>query len=428
MSITVKLRRGSTTQHSTFTGEEAEVTVDTTKDVVVVHDGVTVGGHPMVKASSLAAVATSGDYNDLTNKPTAGTGTVTSVGLSLPSIFSVSGSPVTVSGTLTGTLTNQTANQVFASPNGTSGTPTFRSLVASDIPTLNQNTTGTAANVTGTVAIANGGTGSTTAAGALTALGAYPATNPNGYTNNTGTVTSVALSAPTGFTVSGSPVTSSGTLGLSFDTGYALPTTTKQGQWDTAYNDKINSASFNTADGILTLSQQDGGSVTVDLDGRYLQSYSETDPIYTASSWYTTTNNSNNWNTAFSWGNHASAGYLTSSAIGTTVQAYDADLTAWAGVSTTAKQDTLVSGTNIKTVNGTSLLGSGDITVGSSLTVKDEGTTLTTNVTSFDFVGAGVTASNSGGAVTVTISGGGGGGGGNPSPKALLDTWMIGAF
>ena len=44
----------------------------------------------------------------------------------------------------------------------------------------------------------------------------------------------------------------------------------------------------------------------------YLTSYTETDPVYTASSWYTTTNNSVNWDTAYSWGNHASAGYLTS--------------------------------------------------------------------------------------------------------------------
>lgn len=48
----------------------------------------------------------------------------------------------------------------------------------------------------------------------------------------------------------------------------------------------------------------------------YLTSYSETDPIYTASSWYSTTNNASNWNTAYSWGNHASAGYLTSVANG----------------------------------------------------------------------------------------------------------------
>jgi len=76
-------------------------------------------------------------------------GTVTSVGLSLPSIFSISGSPVTGSGTLTATLNSETANTFFAAPNGSAGTPTFRALVAADVPTLNQNTTGTAASVTG---------------------------------------------------------------------------------------------------------------------------------------------------------------------------------------------------------------------------------------------------------------------------------------
>ena len=64
------------------------------------------------------------------------TGTVTSVALSLPNIFSVSGSPVTTSGTLTGTLATQTTNKVFAAPNGSTGTPTFRALVADDLPDL----------------------------------------------------------------------------------------------------------------------------------------------------------------------------------------------------------------------------------------------------------------------------------------------------
>lgn len=55
--------------------------------------------------------------------------TVTSVGLALPSIFTVSGSPVTASGTLTGTLATQANNLVFAGP-ATGGplTPTFRSI------------------------------------------------------------------------------------------------------------------------------------------------------------------------------------------------------------------------------------------------------------------------------------------------------------
>lgn len=64
-------------------------------------------------------------------------GTVTSVGLSLPAIFAVSGSPVTGSGTLTASLANQTANNIFAGPtSGGASAPAFRALVAADIPAL----------------------------------------------------------------------------------------------------------------------------------------------------------------------------------------------------------------------------------------------------------------------------------------------------
>jgi len=100
-----------------------------------------------------------------------GLGTVTSVGgtgtvsgLTLTGTVTSSGS-LTLGGTLSVTPSNfasQTANTFLAAPNGASGTPTFRAIVAADVPTLNQNTTGTAANVTGTVAVANGGTGQTT--------------------------------------------------------------------------------------------------------------------------------------------------------------------------------------------------------------------------------------------------------------------------
>jgi hypothetical protein len=65
-----------------------------------------------------------------------GAGSVTSVGLSLPSFITVSNSPVTGTGTLTGALANQTANTVFIAPNGATGAPTFRALLAADIPTL----------------------------------------------------------------------------------------------------------------------------------------------------------------------------------------------------------------------------------------------------------------------------------------------------
>jgi hypothetical protein len=109
------------------------------------------------------------------------TGTVTSVATSgTVSGLTLTGGTITTTGTITlgGTLAvlpsnfaSQTANTFLAAPNGSAGVPTFRAVVAADIPTLNQSTTGTAANVTGTVAVANGGTGATTAATARTNLG-----------------------------------------------------------------------------------------------------------------------------------------------------------------------------------------------------------------------------------------------------------------
>ena len=84
-------------------------------------------------------------------------------------------------------------------------------------------------------------------------------------------VTSVGVSVPTGLSVASSPITSSGTIAISFTAGYSIPATTDQ----------------------------------------------------------------TNWNTAYGWGNHASAGY----------------------------QAALVSGTTIKTINGNNILGSGDISV-----------------------------------------------------------------
>lgn len=53
--------------------------------------------------------------------------------------------------------------------------------------------------------------------------------------NSPGGVTSVAMSVPKGFTINGSPITSAGTLNLGFASGYTLPPTSKQNQWDAAY-------------------------------------------------------------------------------------------------------------------------------------------------------------------------------------------------
>lgn len=164
--------------------------------------------------TKLDGIATGATANTGTVTSVAGTGTVS--GLSLSGTVTTTGN-LTLGGTLAVTSSNfasQTANTFLSAPNGTAGVPTFRAIVAADIPTLNQSTTGTASNVTGTVAIANGGTSSTTAAAALTALGAYPAANPSGYTSNVGTVTSVGgTGTVSGLTLSGT-VTTSGNLTL----------------------------------------------------------------------------------------------------------------------------------------------------------------------------------------------------------------------
>ena len=65
-----------------------------------------------------------------------------------------------------------------------------------------------------------------------------------GTGGGSGTVTSVDMSVPTGFAISGNPVTTSGTLALAFASGYSLPTTTKQSNWDDAYTWVVNNGAY----------------------------------------------------------------------------------------------------------------------------------------------------------------------------------------
>ena len=105
---------------------------------------------------------------DGTCQTPAGAGTVTSVALSMPSGFTVGGSPVTTTGTLAVTLASESASYVLIAPSGGSGTPTWRAITAADISGL----------------------------------------------VGTGTVTSVGLTMPGVFSVAGSPISTNGTLAV----------------------------------------------------------------------------------------------------------------------------------------------------------------------------------------------------------------------
>jgi hypothetical protein len=120
--------------------------------------------------------------------------------------------------------------------------------------------------------------------------------NGTSWVNNTetfvGTVTSVAATVPTGLTITGSPITTSGTLAFGLQAGYSIPTTAKQTTWDTAYNDSIVSAAVTgTSTKTLTLNQQDGGTVTANWsDLQPVTSvFGRTGDVVAANNDYTTT-------------------------------------------------------------------------------------------------------------------------------------------
>jgi hypothetical protein len=132
---------GSATTVEAIGGNGAFCTLSGTQTIT---GNKTFSGTVALGSSATASTATAGDNTTkvattafVTNAvSSAGGGTVSSVALTAPTFLSVTGSPVTTSGTLALSLASQTANQVFAAPNGSNGAPTFRSLVAADIPSL----------------------------------------------------------------------------------------------------------------------------------------------------------------------------------------------------------------------------------------------------------------------------------------------------
>lgn len=171
----------SSTDWSTFNNKVTSISAGT---------GISVGGtttvpivtntapDQVVALTAGTGIGITGAYPNftITNSSPSSGGTVTSVGLALPTEFAISGSPVTGSGTLTGSWNAQSANTVLAGPtSGGAATPTFRALVSGDIPSLpyvsttltsSQIIVGNAGNVA--TAVAMSGEASIDNAGAVT--------------------------------------------------------------------------------------------------------------------------------------------------------------------------------------------------------------------------------------------------------------------
>ena len=238
----------------------------------------TAGGIVYGSTTSALAVTSIGTTGQVLTSAGAGTptwttpttGTVTSVAATAGTGISVSGSPITSSGTLTITNTAPDQTVAIASGTGISVTGTYPNFTVTN---TSPSSGGTVTSVTGTAPVVSSG-GNTPAISMAAAN-----TTTNGYLTSTdwntfngkgsGSVTSVALTAPSIFTVTGSPITSSGTLALTYS-GTALPILnggTGQTTANAAFNalapsQTANSGKYLTTDGTNTSWVSQGNAYT----------------------------------------------------------------------------------------------------------------------------------------------------------------------
>jgi hypothetical protein len=270
------------------------------------------------------------------NGYTNNTGTVTSVGgtgtvsgLTLTGTVTSSGS-LTLGGTLSVTPSNfasQTANTVLAAPNGSAGAPTFRTLVTADLPTTLQTNT-----------YAPGATGSIS--NAVTAAGTTQAT-ATALTADVNIITTAA--AGTGVVMMG-------------PTG---------GKYAVVVNRGANALNLYPASGHAFDGLAVNTPISIPVNG-FIEMFGSS-----TTQWHTTyqavTQGSYVIGAVASASTLATARTLT---IGSTGKTFNGSADVSWTLTEIGAQATLVSGTNIKTVNGSSILGSGDLVISGSDSTK----------------------------------------------------------
>lgn len=128
MSFAFQRRRGTTTQHASFTGLAGELTVDTTKKTVVVHDGSTAGGVPLAKErpSLNAQTGTSYTLADTDASKVVTASNANPITITVPPSVYVAGDIVTVIQTGAGQVTFAEGSGVTINSTGTADAPVLR--------------------------------------------------------------------------------------------------------------------------------------------------------------------------------------------------------------------------------------------------------------------------------------------------------------
>jgi hypothetical protein len=408
MAIQIQLRRGTASQWTTANTllAQGEIGLELDTNKIKLGDGVTVW-------NSLGYYG-AGGVTSVT-----GTSPVVSSGGTTPAISLASGY-----GDTQNPYASKTANFVLGAPNGVSGVPTFRAVVAADIPTLNQSTTGSAATLTTgrTLAITGDlaytspsfdGSTNVTAAGTLATVN----TNVGSFTNATLTVNGKGLitsassgTAPVTSVTATSPVASTG--GATPDISMPAATTSVSGyltstDW-TTFNNKgsgtvtsvggtgtVNGITLTgtvTSSGNLTL----GGTLSnVDLATQVTGNL----PVTNLNSG-TSASASTFWRGDGSWA-APTGGSGTVTSVAATVPSF-------------------------LSVTGSPITTSGTLAIALASTPTN-GQLLIGNGTGFSYAnltaGSNITITNSAGGITIASSGGG-----TSSPIPKLQSWSIGGF